>query len=360
MTASIAGVNPRVSVVIPHFNRSDLLEMTVASVLASTEQSFEIIIVDDGSDPQHSGRAAGLTGAKVRFLSRRGEPKGPSRCRNQGVAASTAEFIVFLDSDDVMAAWCLEQRLSAAESNRDADMWVFPVMLFDQRPGDRSVLWNRMDNGVPAAVRFIGSDPPWHTSSPLWRRAAFLEVGGFNENMFYGDDSDLHMRALVEGRRARLFQDVIPDVFVRRSSAERVTNSPSQRSVSNRPGRLREGTRYLRSRPELAPFLRAWEGRYFAEAEYYLFNEVSPRSAVMDVLAQWAEDFRPLTAPSWATRAYFEIALRSKKRVYLALRLARRIAMKVLPPEYFRLAPDLETFEARPETVAEIRRRLQD
>jgi glycosyltransferase involved in cell wall biosynthesis len=345
-----------VSVVIPHYNRSDLLEASVASVLASTDQSFEVIIIDDGSAPDDLQRARNLASDKVRVLERDREPKGPSRCRNLGVEASRGEFIVFLDSDDLMAPWCIEQRLRRADEEPARDLWVFPVMLFEKVPGDRAELWNRMENGVAPELRFMQSDPPWHTSSPLWRRDAFVRVGGFNERVFYGDDSDLHMRALIEGASVSVNSDELPDVFIRRSSAERITNSASL-ATSTRLARLSEGTRYLRSGSRPATYLSAWQGQYFAEAEYYLFNVWDPIQLVRQTLQQWDEDFLPLRAPL-AAREYFRVALAFRNRAYLLLRLARRAAMLLLPPEFFSVAPDFQTLQASAESRGEVARRL--
>jgi len=57
---------PLVSVVIPHYNRSDLLRSAVDSVLSSSEQAFEIIVVDDGSSAEHARGAAMLESERVR------------------------------------------------------------------------------------------------------------------------------------------------------------------------------------------------------------------------------------------------------------------------------------------------------
>ncbi len=339
-------MNPRVSVIIPHFNRSDLLEVAVNSVLASSERSFEIIIVDDGSTAEHVARASQLARENVRFLQRQGEPKGPSRCRNQGVAASAAEFIVFLDSDDVMASWCLEQRLQRADTAPAFDMWVFPAMLFDDVPGDRGELWNSMQNDTPPEIRFMQSDPPWHTSSPLWRRDAFIRTGGFNERVFYGDDSDLHMRALLEDVRVSLEAEALPDVFIRRSQVDRITNTPDSAASRSRPDRLREGTRYLRADPVLSRYLPIWEGQYFVEAEYALFNERDPARRIRQTLAQWDQDLHPVSGPPALAKAYFRIAIASIDRAYFVLRLARRAVMAVLPASFFATATDFQSIQA--------------
>jgi glycosyltransferase involved in cell wall biosynthesis len=253
-------------------------------VLASTKRNSEVIVVDDGSSQAEWESAQKLGGERVRVLRRADGKKGPSRCRNIGVRESSSEMIVFLDSDDLMSSWCIETRLGAAATAPEADLWVFPVLLFNEVPGDRDVLWNSMSDEWEPSARFLRSDPPWHTSSPLWKKSAFLRIGGFNEELMYGDDSDLHYRALHLGLTARLFADMLPDIFIRRSTVPRITNSLTADLIASRLQRLREGARFLRTSPRHPAHAAIWEGQYFVEAEFLLFNDAQPsavRSRIM-------------------------------------------------------------------------------
>jgi hypothetical protein len=245
------------------------------------------------------------------------------------------DYIVFLDSDDIMTPWCLEERLKLALQAPEADLWVFPVMLFKKIPGDMDLLWNAMTGACDPVERFARSDPPWHTSSPLWKRESLLRLGGFNEEVFYGDDSDLHLRALVDGLIVRLYPEALPDAFVRRSEEPRITNDLSQELIESRRVRLREGTRFLKSRSGTSRLLDWWEGQYFVAAEFLLFNQHRSSDALRAVLNDLEQAFpRPLLL-RFVVQAYFSVALACRRHAYLVLRVARRVAMKVLPAEYF-------------------------
>ncbi len=346
----MTGAGPSVSVIIPHFNRSDLVADTVASVLASDTQSVDIIIVDDGSTREHLLRLQGLRGPRVRVMSRESGLKGPSRCRNIGADASTSAYLIFLDSDDLLAPWCVGQRLAAASANDDADMWVFPVMLFDEAPGDRAELWNVMGEIRDAARRFISSDPPWHTSSPLWRREAFMTIGGFNEAVFYGDDSDLHMRALLSELPIQCISNAIPDVFIRRSGTPRITNVSDADAWAMRRARLVQASSFLRATRHEA-YLPLVEAQYFAEAEWFVFNGAGGDEA-SKVMQQWEDDFPSSTLRSPHALAYLAVARLTRRHAYPLLRLARRLAMSVLPANFFSVAPwfhraKLDSIQAR-------------
>ncbi|HVF38864.1 MAG TPA: glycosyltransferase family 2 protein, partial [Gemmatimonadaceae bacterium] len=286
------GANPLVSVVIPHFDRAELLAATVSSVLASTDDRFDIVIVDDGSCAAEWRRVEALRGGRVSVIRRVDGRKGPSRCRNLGVAASNGSFILFLDSDDLMAPWCIETRLAKTVDTPSADCWIFPVLQFREFPGDLNLLWNRMQTERDEATRFASSDPPWHTSGPLWRKDALQTFGGFNELVLYGDDSDMHLRALLSGIKTSKYPDELPDVFVRRSNEPRITNSLSPELIESRRVRLHEGTKLLKGRAS-TEHLACWEAQYFTEAEFLLFNHPESSEPVEKVLDAWEDEFRP-------------------------------------------------------------------
>ena len=340
---------PKVSVIIPHYNRSKLLAETVESVLKSSEPDFEVIIVDDGSDSDEWAAVQEFTSDKVRVVRRTDGPKGPSRCRNLGAQESAAELLIFLDSDDVMAPWCLSARLAASNRDQDKDLWIFPVLLFNTRPGDLDVLWNLMESETDSSKRFLLSDPPWHTSSPLWRKAAFSSIGGFNEHVIYGDDADLHYRALRTNLRMAACTG-LPDIFVRRSSASRITNSLTSELIASRLQRLRQGTIFLDASNAPDDHKDIWAGQYFTEAEFLIFNggQVSEIDAVMDA---WIYDCSPSTIRKSLVQSYAAIAKTFRDKAYLLVRIARRAAMLFLPPEYF---PTGGTFHQVKATTSEM------
>jgi glycosyltransferase involved in cell wall biosynthesis len=347
-----------VTVVIPHYNRSELLAQCVASVRDSTALHIEVIVVDDGSSQTEWESVQKLGSDRVRILRRADGPKGPSRCRNIGVRESTSEMIVFLDSDDLMSPWCIETRLAEAATAPEADLWVFPVLLFNDVPGDRDVLWNSMHDDSEPSVRFLRSDPPWHTSSPLWKKSAFIRIGGFNEELIYGDDSDLHYRALHLGLTARLFPDVLPDIFIRRSELPRITNSLTLDLIASRLQRLREGAKFLRTSRRYPEHAAIWEGQYFVEAEFLLFNDARP-SAVRAVLSAWESDFAPTALRKAIVHNYFKSGIASRHRAYPLLRMARRAAMMFLPSDYFPYGGAFHQASVHAQHMDAIRNRLR-
>jgi hypothetical protein len=133
---------------------------------------------------------------------------------------------MILDSDDLLASWCIGTRLQSVRQQSVGEAWVFPVMLFRNEPGDLNLLWNRLD-GSEDLQRFLLSDPPWHTSSTVWRADVVRRIGGFNERVMYGDNAELHIRGLIQNVRLVKQCEALPGVIFRRSETSRITNKES-------------------------------------------------------------------------------------------------------------------------------------
>ena len=98
MTRSRHG-DPRVSVIVPTYQRSERLRRALASVLAQTVEVLEIIVVDDASDDGTPSVVASLADPRVRYLVH-DENRGLAAARNTGFEASRGAYVTFLDDDD--------------------------------------------------------------------------------------------------------------------------------------------------------------------------------------------------------------------------------------------------------------------
>jgi teichuronic acid biosynthesis glycosyltransferase TuaG len=105
---------PRVSVIIPTYNRADLIGETIESVLNQTFDDFEIIIVDDGSTDSTKEAVRRFDGP-IKYLYQ--ENRGRSCARNKGFEISCGDYICFLDSDDVLNPRMLDLQVSLLDSN---------------------------------------------------------------------------------------------------------------------------------------------------------------------------------------------------------------------------------------------------
>ena len=104
----------RVSVIIPTYNRADLIGETIESVLKQTFDDFEIIIVDDGSTDA-TGEVVRKFDGPIKYLYQ--DNRGRSCARNRGFEASSGDYVCFLDSDDVLKPMMIERQVSLLDSN---------------------------------------------------------------------------------------------------------------------------------------------------------------------------------------------------------------------------------------------------
>src|SRR5262249_5465979 len=122
-SAGRAVVRGLVSVVIPAFNRPELLQEAVGSVLRQTYQLFEIIIVDDGSDQETAGLCDRLAqkDSRIRAVHRRHVGRA-GLVREAGRLLARGEYIQYLDSDDVLMPRKFEIMVAALRGNPDCDI----------------------------------------------------------------------------------------------------------------------------------------------------------------------------------------------------------------------------------------------
>ena len=215
---------PLISVIIPTKNRCTLLQETLASVQEQTYPLWEAIIVDDGST---DGTIEYLMNRcaqepRIRFLQRAGEIAGANVCRNQGVAAARGEYVIFLDSDDLLATFCLEQRAAAMVAHPALDFAVFPSEVFKVVPGDVGRYQN-IETPENDLDRYLKLDIAWQTSSPIWRRVAIAKIGPWDETLLSWQDWDFHVRALAQALSYQRFP--MRDCFYRYDNSGRPTIS---------------------------------------------------------------------------------------------------------------------------------------
>jgi glycosyltransferase involved in cell wall biosynthesis len=106
-------MNPKVSVVIPTYNRAATVRKGIESVLAQTVTDLEVIVVDDGSSDDTQKILGETFGDRIRYYAQ--PNKGASVARNKGITEARGEWIAFLDSDDLWEKDKLEWQFKALE-----------------------------------------------------------------------------------------------------------------------------------------------------------------------------------------------------------------------------------------------------
>ena len=193
------GTDPVVSVVIPAYNRGDLLPRAVASVIGQTEGVLEIIIVDDHSDEDLAVKMRECADPRLRLV-RMPRRSGAAAARNRGVAESAGDYIAFLDSDDAWLPRKLHLQLKVFERSTVPGLACVYTGIRQEEKGGVEVLEpaNYRGNLLKPLLRHrnvvLGS-----FSTLLVRKDALLEVDGLDERLTSRQDYDLHVRMSLRG-----------------------------------------------------------------------------------------------------------------------------------------------------------------
>ena len=215
----------RVSVVVPVFNRLELLEATVESLRSQTMAAAEFIIVDDGSEEPVRNFLASLSSSDKRFrcVAKKAHEHGRQTSRNAGLDAARGEGIVFLDSDDLLAPHCLERWYCQLTSQHGVDIIV----------GRQAVLspngvthWVNVEKPGPHALDRVLAfshpiDVPWLNGGAMLSLSRLRERG-VRWQPFHWDDVAFHFECLVSGMSVRWTEEQEdPDSFYRQHDEER-------------------------------------------------------------------------------------------------------------------------------------------
>ncbi len=194
-------MNGLVSIIIPTYDRAELLVKTLESIMVQRYTNYEIIVVDDGSPNEDTEKLC--TSLPKVYYHRIENSGGPATPRNEGIRNAKGEFIAFMDDDDQWLEDKLSKQLAVFESHPETDLVHSCCRLMDKdgvlmddiigRPGDPA------DKTGIVYMRMVGN---WTlmTSTVILRKTLVEKVGYFNEKMpAAGEDMEYWVRCSFHG-----------------------------------------------------------------------------------------------------------------------------------------------------------------
>ncbi|WP_061224118.1 glycosyltransferase family A protein [Leptospira weilii] len=202
-----------VSVIIPCYNYGKYIHQTIKSVIEQNYKNWEIIVVDDGSDDEYTIKE--LEELKKTYTVIKIDRSGPAVARNVGIDAAKGEFILPLDSDDMIHKDYLLEAMSAYEKNPSLGIVYCEAEFFGSIKGK----WNLPEYRFPDILLdnciFVSS---------VFRKSDWKEVGGFNENMKNEwEDYDFWLSLIEKGRDIHRIPQVM--FYYRRGHVSRSSRS---------------------------------------------------------------------------------------------------------------------------------------
>ena len=187
---------PKVSVVIPTYNRESFIEETIESVLNQTFKDFEIIVVDDGSTDNTKEKLKRF-GTKIKLIEQKNSERAVSR--NNGVKNSNSEYIAFLDSDDIWIKDKLEKQVNILNTRPNVILAYGQCLRINEKSKPIKIA-KRQLNGFSGRVyenlllrNFITSP------TPLVRREYFNKTSGFQSQYIPYEDWEYWIRFSLMG-----------------------------------------------------------------------------------------------------------------------------------------------------------------
>lgn len=189
--------NYKVSVIVPVYNAEEYIGATLDSIINQDFNSYEIIVVDDGSTDQSPEIISEkLTKSTADYRIIRQDNAGVSSARNRGMQEATGEYLVFIDADDYVTGNHLSELY-----NGETD---FSMVQFIKKENDKLSTPHRFSTESITCDEFIKKELRMEMPFNFWQlmyKASIIKENSirFNPNLIYGEDIDFALRALLYG-----------------------------------------------------------------------------------------------------------------------------------------------------------------
>lgn len=196
----------KVSIIIPTYNRADVLTASIQSVLQQTYTDFELLIVDDGSTDNTDTIVESIHDDRIRYL-KMPENKGVAAARNEGIRQAKYNYIAFQDSDDYWKPDKLEKQMTFLAQKPEIGLLYCP---YECQKVDGTLLLVP-DHNIPSEekqgniYRYMLLRNTIGTPGVLVRRQCFEKSGLFCESLTCLEDWELFLRIARDHEIA--FQD---------------------------------------------------------------------------------------------------------------------------------------------------------
>lgn len=195
------------SVIIPTYNRADLLHVCLQSLVDQVYKDFEVIVCDDGSTDNSAELVKSFENKlKITYFYEENWG-GPARPRNNGLKLAKGEWVAFLDSDDY---WSPNKLKVVSRYLNEADVLYHRMIVLDQNNNQISTI-NSKDISLPSFENMLIEGNRIPLSSVVCRRSKVLEAGRFTEerHLISVEDFDLWLKLSLMKSRFLFVQEFL-------------------------------------------------------------------------------------------------------------------------------------------------------
>lgn len=203
---------PKVSIILPTYNRAYILSKAINSVLNQTYKEFELIIVDDGSTDNTSALVESFHDERILYLYTQIN-QGAAAARNYGIEHANYDYIAFEDSDDAWHPDKLEKQMSLMQSDSRNPGFVYHKICYDMGENRYAILpseavpLEKKSGDIYAQLLY---DNLVDCPSMLIKKSCLDDVGLFDTSLKALEDYDLALR-LAKKYSAAFVNEVLLD-----------------------------------------------------------------------------------------------------------------------------------------------------
>lgn len=181
---------PKISVVIPTYNKAQSLKKAIESVLNQTYQNLEVIVIDDGSTDETKEVVKSFKDPRIIYFWKKN--KGPASARNMGIKRAKGKYIAFLDSDDLWLKEKLEKQIDFMERNPETGL--LGTGCYEVTDKGKAIGKKIFPRKNKVLQKDLIKYNPFIQSSIMTKREVFDKVGLYDEKFRESEDYELWLR----------------------------------------------------------------------------------------------------------------------------------------------------------------------
>ena len=230
---------PFFSVIIPTYNRAHILDRAIRSVLMQSFRDFELIVVDDGSTDGTMDFIEHNTEKGFQYIVQSNQ--GVCAARNKGVSLASGSYLIFLDSDDLLAEGALQLFYNGIISSK-ADLAHGKLLMNNPNQSQKTI-----DPRDPYNTGRKSNAGVQLSGSFALRKELFIKAGGYDENIAFGENTELFWRIKKQNFTSHIIDSIVVIVF---QEADRPSKS-SENLVKSLRYVINKHSEYLMEHPHI-------------------------------------------------------------------------------------------------------------
>lgn len=208
---------PKLSVIIPCFNKAEYLIQMIECIKTQTFTDWELLLVDDGSDFKNYNKISksAKTDGRIQYIKRNRLPKNGNTCRNIGIELSRGEYLVIFDADDIITPTCFQTRVNFMEKNKNCDYATFPYSTF--KDGTKTLSPPKIKRTNDILSSMLSTNYPFTVWANIYRSES-LSMIRWDEKVYVYQDFDFIVQCSIAHLKHKWAEQEESDYYYREFS----------------------------------------------------------------------------------------------------------------------------------------------